>query len=215
MRPLEIIRLGRIGYAEGQRLMEERADARAKDTVPDTLFILEHEPVLTMGRRADPANIVASAARLKELGIDVVETGRGGDVTYHGPGQVVGYPIIDLKPDRKDVRRYVRALEEVMIRAAADFGVNAGRVEGLIGTWVDDKRKLGAIGVRISRWVTSHGFAFNVNSDLDAFQLIVPCGISDRGVTSLARETDVEVGMSKAMDVLESRFLEVFECRQF
>ncbi len=215
MRPLEIIRLGRIGYAEGQRLMEERANARAKDNVPDTLFILEHDPVLTMGRRADPANIVASAERLQQMGIDVVETGRGGDVTYHGPGQVVGYPIIDLKPDRKDVRRYVRDLEEVMIRAAGDFGVTAGRVDGLIGTWVDDTRKLGAIGVRISRWVTSHGFAFNVDSDLDAFQLIVPCGISNRGVTSLARETELEVGMSKAMDVLEKHFVEVFECRQF
>ena len=120
------------------------------------------------------------------LGIDIHETGRGGDVTYHGPGQVVGYPILDLRPDRCDVHRYVRDVEEVMIRACADRGVRAGRIEGLTGAWVGAD-KIGAVGVRISRWITSHGFAFNVATDLDGFSLIVPCGIADRGVTSLER----------------------------
>ena len=147
--------------------------------------------------------------RSRRAAIEVHETGRGGDITYHGPGQVVGYPIIDLKPDRCDVHRYVRDLEEVLIRVAADFGVEASRVPGLTGVWVGDD-KLAAIGVRIARWITSHGFAFNVTTDLSFFDLIVPCGIADRGVTSLARlgcaasNADVE-------DRLVARFGEVFE----
>ena len=142
--------------------------------------------MFTLGRNARAENVLFPAERLRERGFDVYDTGRGGDVTYHGPGQVVGYPILDLSPDRRDVHRYVRDLEDVMIRTCASYGVEAGRIDGLTGTWVG-REKIGAIGVRISRWVTSHGFAFNVSTDLAAFDLIVPCGIRDKGVTSLER----------------------------
>jgi lipoyl(octanoyl) transferase len=141
----------------------------------------------------------------------VHEAGRGGDITYHGPGQIVGYPILDLKPDRCDVHRYVRDLEEMLIRAAADFGVGAGRIAGLTGVWAGD-RKLAAIGVRISRWVTSHGFALNVTTDLAFFDLIVPCGIADRGVTSLARLLGAGVpSRHEVEDRIVSRLGEVFD----
>ena len=205
--PLEVIRLGRIRYGAAMKRMEARVKARRAGEVPDALFLLEHEPVLTLGRRAKRENILATPDRLQSLGVEVFETGRGGDVTYHGPGQIVGYPVLDLAPDRKDVRKYVAALEEVMIRVAATYGVEAGRVDGLIGAWVEETRKIGAIGVRISRWITSHGFALNVSSSLDAFSLIVPCGIQDRGVTSLARENATEVLLEEAMDRVEAAFL--------
>ena len=189
-------------------LVEERKAGR----VPDLLLLLQHPPVITLGVRGDGgrSNVVATDERLAELGIEVFETGRGGDVTYHGPGQIVGYPIIDLKPDRCDVHQYVRDVEEVMIRACADHGVSAGRVPGLTGTWVGAE-KIGAIGVRISRWVTSHGFAFNVSTDLDHFRLIVPCGISDRGVTSLERATGISIPLAAVEDVLVRHFCEVFD----
>ena len=138
------------------------------------------------------SHVTASPETLASLGIEVCEAGRGGDVTYHGPGQVVAYPIMDLRPDRCDVHKYVRDLEEVMIRVCADYGVEAGRIPGLTGTWIGE-RKIGAIGVRISRWVTSHGCAFNVGTALDHFRLIVPCGIADRGVTSLERDTGYSI----------------------
>ena len=188
-------------------LVEERRAGR----VPDLLLLLQHPPVITLGVRADAAraNIVAGADRLAGLGIDVCETGRGGDVTYHGPGQVVGYPILDLRPDRCDVHKYVRDLEEVMIRVCGDYGVHAERVRGLTGTWIGAD-KIGAIGIRISRWVTSHGFAFNVSTDLEHFRLIVPCGIADRGVTSLERATGRAVAIGEVEDAIARRFEEVF-----
>lgn len=202
-RPLEIVRLGRIRYADAMEKMEAQVLARMRDEVPDTIFLLEHDPVLTLGRRADKANIVASEAALAARGVEVFETGRGGDVTYHGPGQIVGYPVISLAPERKDVRRYVKDLEQVMIDVCAEFDVPAGRVDGLIGTWIEERRKIGAIGVRITKWVTSHGFALNVNSDLDAFGLIVPCGISDKGVTSLHAERGCPMTMDEAFERVE------------
>jgi lipoyl(octanoyl) transferase len=176
------------------------------------LLLLQHPAVITLGVKGDGgrANIVATDERLAELGIAVHETGRGGDVTYHGPGQIVGYPILDLKPDRCDVHRYVRDLEEVMIRVCADYGVTAGRIQGLTGTWVGAE-KIGAIGVRLSRWITSHGFAFNVSTDLDHFKLIVPCGIGDRGVTSLDRAAGRRLSVAEVYDAVVRRFQEIFE----
>jgi len=203
VRPLEVRRLGVVSYGDGLALQKELVEERRAGRIPDLLLLLQHPPVITLGvRRASRSHIVASDARLADLGIEVHDTGRGGDVTYHGPGQIVGYPIMDLRPDRCDVHRYVRDIEEVMIRVCADYGVTAGRIPGLTGAWVGTD-KIGAIGVRISRWITSHGFAFNVNTDLGHFQLIVPCGISDRGVTSLAQIVGPDVPLAG----VEERFI--------
>ena len=187
-RPLDVRRLGRVPYADALALQRSLVDERRAGRIPDTLLLVEHPHVLTLGVRGDGgrSHILATADALASRGIEVHETGRGGDVTYHGPGQIVGYPIIDLNPDRRDVHRYVRDLETVLIRTAADYGIDAGRIEGLTGVWVGNE-KLAAIGVRIARWITSHGFALNVTTNLDHFALIVPCGIADRGVTSLSR----------------------------
>jgi len=188
-------------------LVEDRRAGR----IPDTLLLLEHPPAITLGVRGDGgrSHILAAPERLAELGIDVHDTGRGGDVTYHGPGQIVGYPILDLKPDRCDVHRYVRDIEEVMIRVCAHYGIEAGRIPGLTGTWVGAE-KIGAIGIRISRWITSHGFAFNVTTNLDHFRLIVPCGIDDRGVTSLARLTGMNMQVREVEEIVIDRFRDVF-----
>jgi lipoyl(octanoyl) transferase len=212
MRCVDIRRLGVVGYDEGLALQRALVAERQADRIGDVLLLLEHPHVLTLGVRGDGgrAHIIASVAELAARKVDVREAGRGGDVTYHGPGQIVGYPILDLKPDRCDVRRYLRDLESVLIRTAADYGVTAGRVPGLTGVWVGDG-KLAAIGVRISRWVTSHGFAFNVSTDLSYFNLIVPCGISDRGVTSLSRLLGREVDLTEAQERLIGHFCEVFE----
>jgi lipoyl(octanoyl) transferase len=210
MRPLQVRHLGRVPYADGLDLQARLVTRRQAGEIPDTLLLLEHDPVFTLGRNARRENVLLSEEALRKRGFDVFETGRGGDVTYHGPGQVVGYPILDLSPDRRDVHRYVRDLEEVMIRCCRDYGVEARRVRGLTGAWVGDD-KIGAIGVRISRWVTSHGFAFNVATDLAAFDLIVPCGIRDRGVTSLERLVRRAVPISEAMERLAAHLVAVFE----
>lgn len=212
MTPIQIRRLGVIGYDEALALQRALVEERRAELVPDQLLLLQHPPVITLGVKGDGgrSNVVATPARLAELGIGIHETGRGGDVTYHGPGQIVGYPIVDLRPDRQDVHRYVRDVEEVMIRVCADYGLTAGRIKGLTGTWIGAE-KIGAIGVRISRWITSHGFAFNVSTDLEHFRLIVPCGISDRGVTSLERATGRPVPLAEAEDALVRHFCEVFE----
>lgn len=187
MTELHIHRLGRVAYGPTLSLQERLRDARIEGDVPDTLLLLEHDPVITFGRAAKPEHLLASHDALAARGVERFDIGRGGDVTYHGPGQVVGYPIIDLRPDRQDVRRFVWMLEELMIRTADSYGLSAGRIAGLNGTWIED-RKLGAVGVRIRKWVTMHGFAINANTDLQAFDLIVPCGIPDKQVTSLSRE---------------------------
>ncbi|MBM3770767.1 MAG: lipoyl(octanoyl) transferase LipB [Acidimicrobiia bacterium] len=211
MRSLEVRHLGRLAYADALVLQRALVAERQAQRVNDVLLLVEHPAVLTLGVRGDGgrAHILATDEQLVARGIDVLDTGRGGDVTYHGPGQIVGYPIIDLNPDRRDVHRYVRDLEEVLIRVASDFGVTAGRVSGLTGVWVGSE-KLAAIGVRISRWVTSHGFALNVTTDLRDFDLIVPCGIADRGVTSFAK-----LGLSLDRRDVEARiiarFADVFE----
>jgi lipoyl(octanoyl) transferase len=198
-------------YAEALALQRTLVEERRADRVPDLLLLLQHPAVITLGVRGDGgrSNITAGRARLDELGVAVHDAGRGGDVTYHGPGQVVGYPIVDLRPDRCDVHRYVRDLEEVMIRVCADYGVTAGRVAGLTGAWVGGE-KIGAIGVRISRWITSHGFAFNVNTDLSHFDLIVPCGIADRGVTSLRNVIGGEVREQDVERAIARHFADVF-----
>ncbi len=199
-------------YADALALQRHLAEERQHGRTDDLLLLVEHPHVLTLGARGDGgrSHILTSIEELRTRGVDIHEAGRGGDVTYHGPGQVVGYPIIDLKPDRTDVRRYVRDLEEVMIRVASDYGIAAGRIEGLTGVWVG-REKLAAIGVRIARWVTTHGFAFNVTTDLDFFNLIVPCGIADRGVTSLARLLGRPVDRRSVEDRLAARFCEVFD----
>ena len=209
-RVLAVRRLSRLRYEEGLRLQERLVAERQADRIPDTLLLLEHEPVVTLGRNARRENLLLPEPALVARGIEVVETGRGGDVTYHGPGQVVGYPILDLSPDRRDVHRYVRDLEEVMMRTCADYALAASRVPGLTGTWLEND-KVGAIGVRIARWVTSHGFALNVANDLAPFGLIVPCGIRERGVTSLQQRLGRPVEVTEVMERLAGHFAVVFE----
>jgi lipoyl(octanoyl) transferase len=211
MRSIEIRRLGRTPYADALALQRALVEDRRADRIGDVLLLLEHPPVLTVGVRGDGgrSHILASLEALAARGIEIHETGRGGDVTYHGPGQIVGYPIISLKPDRCDVHGYLRDLEEVLIRVAADFGIDAARVPGLTGVWVGE-HKLAAIGVRISRWITSHGFALNVRPNLEDFELIVPCGIADRGVTSLAR-LGCRATRSDVEDRIVTHFCEVFD----
>lgn len=221
-RPLQVRRLGLVPYADGLELQRRLVDDRKADRIPDTLLLLQHPHVLTIGVKKDGrAHILAPPDRLAALGVEVFETGRGGDVTYHGPGQLVGYPVINLDPDRRDVHRYVRDLEEVMMRVCADYGISAVRVKGFSGAWIPPadsagdreapEEKIGAIGVRISRWITSHGFAFNVDTDIDFFNLIVPCGISDRGVTSLAAKLGRAPDMSEVEDRFVRHFATVFE----
>jgi len=212
MRQIEIRRLGVVRYQDALAAQRALVEERRANQVPDLLLLLQHPSVITLGVKGDGgrSNIVVGASRLAELGIDISETGRGGDVTYHGPGQIVGYPILDLRPDRCDVHRFLRDVEEVMIRVCADCGVMARRLDGLTGAWIGDD-KIGAIGVRISRWITSHGFAFNVNTNLDHFDLIVPCGISNRGVTSLTRATGREMSIREVENAVIRRFCDVFE----
>jgi len=211
-RRLVVQRLGRIGYADGVERQKALVQARQAGEIDDTLLLVEHPPVITLGvkTRGNFANIRVDAPALAAQGVEVHDTGRGGDVTFHGPGQLVGYPIIDLKPDRQDVHRYVRDLEEVLIRTAAGFGLEADRIKGYSGAWVGD-RKLAAIGVRIARWVTSHGFALNVTTDLAGFDLIVPCGITDRGVTSLSALLGRDVAMPEVEAAVVTHFAAVFD----
>jgi lipoyl(octanoyl) transferase len=204
---MDVKRLGVVEYEEALALQQRLVEDRKAGRISDQLLLLEHPAVITLGVRArsDRSHVIATPEALSARGVGVFETGRGGDVTYHGPGQLVGYPIIDLRPDRCDVHRYVRDLEEVLIRAVAAFGISATRIRGLTGIWVGDA-KLAAIGVRISRWVTSHGFALNVNTQLSDFDLIVPCGISDKSVTSMERL----LGRSLAMDEVEDAVIAAF-----
>ena len=207
--PLLVRRLGRVPYAEALEFQAHLVAERQRDAIPDTLLLLEHDPVFTRGRNARAEHVLLPEDALRARGFDVFETGRGGDVTYHGPGQAVGYPILRLEPGRQDVHRYVRDLEEVMIRACADHGVAASRVAGRTGVWVGAE-KVGAIGVRIARWVTSHGFALNVANDLAPFSLIVPCGIRDGGVTSLERAGGRPAAMDAVLGRLALHVADVF-----
>ena len=197
MKPLHVFRLGRVEYEDGLELQ--------KTVPPDALLLLEHPPVLTLGRGAKSQHVLAGPEALERLGISVFPTDRGGDVTYHGPGQLVGYPLIQLEGKERDVRRYVGHLEEAMIRACAAEGLSTGRIPGWTGVWVGEgpaARKVGAIGVHLSRWRTTHGFALNLAVDLAHFALIVPCGIQTAGVTSLAQELDRPVARARVEDSL-------------
>ena len=197
--------LGHVEYAAGLELQRERVAARKAGAIPDTLLLLEHPHVYTLGRNARRENVLVSPSFLRARGAEVFETDRGGDVTYHGPGQLVGYPIIDLTQHRRDIAWYMRSLEEVFIRVTAEYGIEAGRLQGAAGVWVGNA-KLVAVGVHISRWVTSHGFAFNVNTDLSFFDWIVPCGLHGRGVTSLQRL----LGHPVDMEDVSSKVIEAF-----
>ena len=202
--------LGRVPYGEALALQEDLVVRRREGAVPDTLLLLEHPHVITLGTASSPEHVLVGARERADLDVELFETGRGGDVTYHGPGQLVGYPILDLKPDRKDLHRYLRDLEEVVIRSVAALGVSARRVPGLTGVWTD-LGKVAAIGVRVSSgWITSHGFALNVHTDLSFFGTIVPCGIQDRDVTSLERELGRRVSLEEVRPRVVEAFREVF-----
>jgi lipoyl(octanoyl) transferase len=212
MKPLLVIDLGLISWAEAYALQQRVVAARKGDEVEDVFLLCEHPHVITLGRSANLANLLASEHVLRQKAVELRATNRGGDITYHGPGQVVGYPILNLNQIKRDVGWYVRTLEEVMIRASAEFGVSAFRVPGKTGIWVnagDTEEKLGAIGVHISRWVTSHGFAFNVSTDLRYFDLIVPCGIADRKATSLEKILGRSVSLDEVRPRLECHLGEI------
>lgn len=214
-RNLDVRRLGLVEYGAGLELQARLVEERRSGAIGDTLLLLEHPPVITLGvkTRGKQVNIVASPDVLAAEGVSVFETGRGGDITYHGPGQLVGYPIFDLRPDRCDVHRYVRDIEEALIIALREFGIEGGRRSGWTGVWVGPEgreEKVAAIGVRISRWITSHGFALNVGTNLKHFQLIVPCGIADRGVTSIERLLGLSVPMPAVEDAVVRAFSQVF-----
>ena len=215
--------LGRVPYEpawalqEGvqQRLIAAKR-AESPNPAPHVLLLLEHPPVYTLGKSGDAENLLVSEERLDELGADFHRIGRGGDVTYHGPGQLVGYPLLDLDRFFTDLGRYLRTLEEIVIRTCAEHGVTSTRVDGRTGVWVGpdargSERKICAMGVRCSRWVTMHGFALNVTTDLDSFDHIVPCGIDDRGVTSLAEETDASVTVGDVRGPVTKHFVDLFD----
>jgi lipoyl(octanoyl) transferase len=223
---IHVVQLGRVTYAEGLDLQERLVAERKAGTIGDTLLLLEHPPVITLGRNAKQQNIVASREELSRRSVELFECNRGGDVTYHGPGQLVGYPIfniLQMQPKLGAVD-FVRRLEEVLIRTCADFGIATHRVKGMTGVWTEpasgrpttnDQRptteaKIAALGIHISRGVTSHGFALNVNTDLSHFELIVPCGIADKPVTSIARELGREVSFDSVADAVTRQFGSVF-----
>jgi len=217
---ITVVQLGQIDYSTGLRLQQKLVELRKAGTVGDVLLLLEHTPVITLGRNADSSNILLSRDELAERGVEVFQCDRGGDVTFHGPGQIVGYPIFDLRGFESPSRRrntlgvidYVRALEEVLIRTCADFAIPTRRVVGLTGVWTESQpeAKVAAIGVHISRSVTSHGFALNVNADLAYFDLIVPCGISSKPVTSLQRELGRELDVASVAESISRNFGVVF-----
>jgi lipoyl(octanoyl) transferase len=204
----EVRELGRMEYGQAFELQQGLVDERKRELIPDQFLLIEHPHTITLGRNGKMENLLASEPALRAAGITFHPTDRGGDITYHGPGQAVGYPIFDLRQWKRDVGAYVRALEEVMLRALADFGVTAGRLPGCTGVWVDGK-KIGAIGVRISRWVTSHGFALNVDTDLSYFGYIVPCGLT-KPVTSMA-QLGARASLADVNAALARRFGQVFD----
>jgi lipoyl(octanoyl) transferase len=207
-RELQVTRLGRVDYEAALAMQKETERAVQNHTQPDTLLLLEHPHTLTIGRRGDNTGILFSPEALAERGVTVFETNRGGKITYHGLGQLVGYPIINLSPDREDVHRFVRDLEEVLIRTMSDFGIEAFRIKGLTGVHTA-RGKVAAIGVHIARWVTTHGFALNVNTDLSFFDLIIAC--EGEPVTSMYELLGRELELSEVEDRIIVHFAEVFD----
>ncbi|MEO8092435.1 MAG: lipoyl(octanoyl) transferase LipB [bacterium] len=205
-----VIRSGQVPYSEARQAQKELESARHAGEVPDVLLLLEHPPVYTKGRRSTPDELPMGEDWYRMQGIEVTETDRGGRVTYHGPGQLVGYPIIDLEPYGHDVHDYIRRMERVMISALGDHGVEAATVDGLTGVWVGE-RKVGSIGVHVNRAITTHGFAINVNNDLQPFEWIVPCGIEACRMTSLTREHRAEQDLDAFATTIRDRFGEVYE----
>jgi lipoyl(octanoyl) transferase len=210
MRKCELLNLHLVTYENGMKLQQKLVELRQAEEIPDQLLLLEHPPVITLGRGGDAGNLLATPEALRVNGVRFFETTRGGDITYHGPGQVVGYPILHLGEGNRDVRKYVTKLEEVLIRTVAEYGITAERVEGKRGIWVGND-KIAAIGVRIARWVTSHGFALNVNTNLEHFRLITPCGLRGTGVTSIERLAGRRIDANEVRAALTRNFAEVFE----
>lgn len=208
-----VVDLGRVSWQPACELQRQLVQARKTGAIADVLLICEHPHVITLGRNGTRDHLRAGEALLEQMNVQFHMTDRGGDITYHGPGQVVGYPILDLTEHRRDIRWYVQQLEEVMVRASADFGIAAKRLEGQHGVWIetpDGEEKLGALGVHLSRWVTSHGFAYNVSTDLRYFDLIVPCGIAGKRVTSVERAVGRAVSMKEVRARLIDHFASVF-----
>ena len=210
MRKCELHSLHLVTYENGMKLQQKLVDMRQREELEDQLLLLEHPPVITLGRGGKSENLLATPDLLAAQHVRFFETTRGGDITYHGPGQIVGYPIVHLGEGNRDVRKYVTKLEEVLIRTVGEYGITAARIEGKRGIWVGSN-KIAAIGVRIARWVTSHGWALNVSPNLDHFRLITPCGIQGMGVTSIERETGQRVPLDEVREVLAAQFAEVFQ----
>jgi lipoate-protein ligase B len=207
--PVSVVDLGRSKYAETWELQRKLWELRHFGAIGDTVLFTEHDHVYTVGKGGDGNHLLASASELKQTGTDVFHVDRGGDITYHGPGQIVCYPILDLNNYTPDIHLYLRNLEEVMIRAIAGFGVEGRREKEFTGVWVGEE-KIGALGVKVSKWVTMHGFALNVNTDLSKFDRIIPCGIFHKGVTSLQKVLGREIDASEVLRKLIAAFEEVF-----
>ena len=216
MEELLVVRCGQVPYDEARLAQKRIENARQQREIPDLLLLLEHPPVYTKGRRADAAELPMGEPWYRMQGIEITDTDRGGRVTYHGPGQLVGYPIFDLDNFFTDIHKYLRLLEEAIILTLAEYGIVAGRITGLTGVWLDHEaqlrpRKICAMGVKCSRWVTMHGFALNVNTDLDYFNYIVPCGITDKAVTSMQKELGYEVPMAEVEEKVVRHLAQLFE----
>ena len=206
-RQLQVYRLGEINYQTAWDLQKKYVELRKADQVPDTLFILSHPPTITLGRNSGNQSLLFGEAILHQAGLALVESDRGGDATYHGPGQIVAYPILDLRPDLQDIPKFVRLLEQTMMNVMMLYGLEGKRVEGAPGAWLDQPdRKLGAVGARISRWITHHGIALNVNTNLAHFNYIIPCGLADKGVSSLQKELGYPLDFNQVQSELISQF---------
>jgi len=209
LRTINYTDLGLIDYKEAWDLQKETFELRKENKIPDILYLLEHPHTYTLGRVADRKNLIGSEEFLKKYNVSIYDIDRGGDITYHGPGQIVGYPIINLNDWVNDTHKYLRSLEEVIILTCAEYGLNCGRNPKYTGVWLGD-RKIAAIGIKVSRWITMHGFAFNVNTDLNLFNGIIPCGITDKEVTSLQKETNSVINLFEVKEKLVANFCKVF-----